>query len=52
MSESYFKKKLEPIKVKQKSISQLLSEMRKPLTKGANSAKRLMSGKTCLKKKI
>jgi deoxyhypusine synthase len=27
MSESYFNKKLEPIKVKEKSISQLLAEM-------------------------
>ena len=39
ISESYFKKKLEPIKVKQKSISQLLSEMSRPLTRDVNLEK-------------
>ena len=34
MSGPYFKKKLEPIKVKQKSISQLLSEMSKTAYQG------------------
>ncbi|MCJ7793329.1 deoxyhypusine synthase family protein, partial [Candidatus Bathyarchaeota archaeon] len=34
MSESYFKKKLEPIKVKQKSISQLLAEMSRTAYQG------------------
>ncbi|HMK95430.1 MAG TPA: deoxyhypusine synthase family protein, partial [Candidatus Limnocylindrales bacterium] len=34
MSESYFKKKLEPIRVKQKSISQLLSEMSRTAYQG------------------
>ena len=34
MSDPYFKKKLEPIKVKQKSISQLLSEMSKTAYQG------------------
>ena len=34
MSDSYFKKKLEPIKVKQKSISQLLSEMSRTAYQG------------------
>ena len=47
MSDPYFKKKLEPIKVKQKSISQLLSEMGKTAYQGRNLAKQLMSGKTC-----
>ena len=34
MSDPYFKKKLEPIKVKPKSISQLLSEMSKTAYQG------------------
>ena len=34
MSDSYFKKKLEPIKVKQKSISQLLAEMSRTAYQG------------------
>jgi len=34
MSSPYFKKKLEPIKVKQKSISQLLAEMSKTAYQG------------------
>ena len=34
MSNSYFKKKLEPIRVKQKSISQLLAEMSKTAYQG------------------
>ena len=34
MSDPYFKKKLEPIKVKQKSISQLLTEMSKTAYQG------------------
>ena len=34
LSESYFKKKLEPIKVKQKSVSQLLAEMSRTAYQG------------------
>ena len=52
MSDPYFKKKLEPIKVKQKSISQLLAEMSKTAYQGRKLVRRLMFGKTCLKKKI
>ena len=46
-NDSYFKKKLEPIKVtKQKPISQLLKEMGKTAYQGRKLAKPLMFGKT------
>ena len=34
MSESYFNKKLEPLKVKEKSVSQLLAEMSRTAYQG------------------
>jgi deoxyhypusine synthase len=34
MSDSYFKKKLEPIKIKPKSVSQLLADMSKTAYQG------------------
>jgi deoxyhypusine synthase len=50
MSDSYFKKKLEPIKVKQKSISQLLAEMSRTAYQGRKLGEAVEVWENMLKK--
>jgi deoxyhypusine synthase len=52
MADAYFKRKVEAIEVKEKTISQLLAEMAKTAYQGRKLGEAVEVWETCLKRRI